>query len=155
MLHECRNGDNQEGVEFFSYCLRAFEKLGSGGMSEDEDGVDKVLVDERELEEAVKLTMFLPFRHSTLMKLVALVDEIPQNQGLKKFFVQSGRVCKRRVRGDPRCKTSDRKPPKRWHSSFFPDGYLESLSEYQREKLRVSKKVFPLYDIETLPNKYL
>ncbi|KAJ3859139.1 hypothetical protein EV359DRAFT_68423 [Lentinula novae-zelandiae] len=102
MLRECRNRDNQEGVKFFSFCLRAFEKMGSGGMSEDEDGVDKVHVEKRELEEAVKLIMFLPFCHSTLTKLVVLMDEIPQTEGLKKLFVQSGRVRKRRVRGDPR-----------------------------------------------------
>ncbi|KAJ4466224.1 hypothetical protein C8R41DRAFT_926212 [Lentinula lateritia] len=127
--------------------------MGSGGMSEDEDGVDKVVIDDRELEEAVKITMFLPFRHSKLTTIVAVVDKVSRVE--KQYFVQSGRTSKRRVRGDSRCKKSDRKPPIGWPMSFFADGYLESLPEYRREKLRLSEKIFPLYDLEKIPEQYL
>ncbi|KAJ3917690.1 hypothetical protein F5877DRAFT_44207 [Lentinula edodes] len=153
MVEECRNRDDQNGVRFFSFALRVFTKLGSGGMSEDEDGVDKVIVDDRELEEAVKLTMFLPFRNPNLTTIAAVVDKVPRVE--KQRFVQSGRTSKRRVRGDSRCRKSDRKPPTGWPASLFADGYLESLPEYQRNKLRLSKRIFPLYDLEKIPEQYL
>ncbi|KAH7877315.1 uncharacterized protein C8R40DRAFT_995149, partial [Lentinula edodes] len=142
MVNECRKRDDQDGVKFFSFALRVVTKMGSGGMSEDEDGVDKVIIDDRELEEAVKLSMSLPFRHSIITTIVTLIDKVPRVE--KMHFVQSGRTTKRRVRNDPRCKISSRKPPKGWPVSFFADGYLESLLEFQREKLHVSKKLFPL-----------
>lgn len=153
MVEECRNREDQNGVKFFSFALRVFTKMGSGGMSEDEDGVDKVIIDDRELEEAVKLTMFLPFRHSNLTTIVAVVDKVSRVE--KQYFMQSGKTSKRRVRGDSRCKNSDRKPPTGWPVSFFADGYLQSLSEYERDKLHLSKKIFPLYDLEKIPEQYL
>ncbi|KAJ3886789.1 hypothetical protein GG344DRAFT_56830 [Lentinula edodes] len=153
MVDECRRRDDENGVRFFLFALRVFTKLGSGGMSEDEDGVDKVIVDDRELEEVVKLSMSLPFRHSTITTIIVIVDKVPHVE--KKHFVQSGRASKRRIREDPRCRKSARKPPSGWPVSFFADGYLESLPDYERDKLRVSKKTFPLYDLEKIPEQYL
>ncbi|KAJ3906599.1 hypothetical protein F5879DRAFT_797299 [Lentinula edodes] len=152
MVNECRKRNDQNGVKFFSFALRVFTKMGSGGMSEDEDGVDKVIIDDRELEEAVKLSMSLPFRHSIITTIVTLIDKVPRVE--KTQFVQSGRTTKRRIRNDPRCNISSRKPPNGWPVSFFADGYLDSLSEFQREKLRVSKKLFPLYDLDKIPKQY-
>ncbi|KAJ3889184.1 hypothetical protein GG344DRAFT_52172 [Lentinula edodes] len=153
MVDVCRKRDDQNGVQFFSFALRAFTKMGSGGMSEDEDSVEKVIVGDRELEEAVKLPMSLPFRHSVMTTIAVVVDKVPQVE--KMHFVQSGRTSKRRIRDNLRCRKSARKPPSGWPVSFFADGYLESLPEYERDKLRVSKKIFPLYSLEKMPEQYL
>ncbi|KAJ4496519.1 hypothetical protein C8R41DRAFT_761912, partial [Lentinula lateritia] len=145
--------DDENGVKFFLFALRTFTKMGSGGMSEDEDSVEKVTVSDQELEEAVKLSMSLPFRHSIMAKIVAVVDKVPQVE--KKHFVQSRRISKRRIQDDPRCRKTAQKPPSGWPISFFADGYLKSLPEYERDKLRVSKKIFPLYNLEKMPEQYL
>src|ERR1700761_9526063 len=143
MVAICRERDDQEGTKLFLYCLQVFTKMGSGGMSEDEDGVEKVVADRRKLEESVKLPMIIPFRHPLLAKLVAFMDKVPNIE--KTHFTQSGKAGKRRVRDDGKCKVMDRKPPKGWPVSFFADGYLEALTDFQRAKLHVSEKEFSLY----------
>ena len=70
------------------------------------------------------------------------------------LFIQSGRNAKRRVRNEHKCKVSDRKPPTGWPASFFADGYLEALPDFQWEKLRLSRKDFPLYDMQVELEQY-
>jgi hypothetical protein len=74
---------------------------------------------------------------------------------LKMLFVQSRRNAKRRVRDEHKCKISDRKPLTGWLASFFADGYIESLVDFQWEKLHVSQKDFPLYDMQIDLDWYL
>ncbi|KAJ3926807.1 MAG: hypothetical protein NXY57DRAFT_867848, partial [Lentinula lateritia] len=109
------------------------------GMSEDEDGVDKVVtIDAGTIEEAVKFTKTLPFRHSYLNDVVEFLDKTPGFEKL--LFIQSGRVSKHRIRKDPRCKASERLPPRKWPVSFFAEGYLDSLSELQQRRLTPGKE---------------
>ncbi|KAJ3838067.1 hypothetical protein F5878DRAFT_642286 [Lentinula raphanica] len=76
--------------------------------------------------------MTVPFRHPYLADLLNWLDKLP---GFEKFlFIQSGRVKKRRIRGDPRCKASTRKPPKKWPQSFFNEEYLAQMSELKQAK---------------------
>ncbi|KAJ3816458.1 hypothetical protein EV361DRAFT_813114 [Lentinula raphanica] len=146
MIQVCQEREDQEGVELFQYLLRVVGKLKPGGMSEDEDGVDSVVTTQGvTIEESVKFTMIVPFRHSYFNDVLNWLDKLP---GFEKFlFIQSGRVKKRRVRDDPRCKVSRRKPPQKWPQSFFDENYLEGMSELKRAK-HVGKQDFELKGID-------
>lgn len=138
MIQACEQRGYVDGVHFFRYLLRLVTKMRPGGMSEDEDGVDKVVtIGAGTIEEAVKFTKNLPFRHQYLNDVVEFLDGIPGFEKL--LFIQSGRVSKRRIRRDPRCKASERLPPRKWPQSFFTEGYLDSLPELQKRRLTPGK----------------
>ncbi|KAJ3725338.1 hypothetical protein C8R42DRAFT_576322, partial [Lentinula raphanica] len=96
MIQVSQEREDHEGVQLFQYLLRLVGKLKPGGMSEDEDGVDTVTNGQGMIiEEAVKLTMTIPFRNPYLANVLHWLDTLP---GFEKFlFIQSGRVKKRRI----------------------------------------------------------
>ncbi|KAJ3897146.1 hypothetical protein F5879DRAFT_996530 [Lentinula edodes] len=144
MIQACEQRGYADGVTFFRYLLRLVTKMRPGGMSEDEDGVDKVVtVDAGTIEEAVKFTKPLPFRNSYLNDVVEFLDKTPGFENL--LFIQSGRVRKRRIRKDPRCKVSERLPPRKWPRSFFAQGYLDGLPELQKRRLTPGKEIILLH----------
>ncbi|KAJ3808961.1 hypothetical protein F5876DRAFT_66865 [Lentinula aff. lateritia] len=127
-------------------CAVMIQACEQRGMSEDEDGVDKVVtIGAGTIEEAVKFTKNLLFRHQYLNDVVEFLDGIPRFEKL--LFIQSGRVSKRRIRRDPRCKPSERLPPRKWPQSFYTEGYLDSLPELQRRRLTPGK-VFVLLHVD-------
>ncbi|KAJ3709844.1 hypothetical protein C8R42DRAFT_598004 [Lentinula raphanica] len=146
MIQVSQEREDHEGVQLFQYLLRLVGKLKPGGMSEDEDGVDTVTNGRGVIiEEAVKLTMTIPFRDPYLANVLHWLDMLP---GFEKFlFIQSGRVKKRRIRGDPRCKASTRKPPKKWPRSFFDENYLKQMSELKQAKY-VGEQDFEVREID-------
>ncbi|KAF8832816.1 hypothetical protein HHX47_DHR1002050 [Lentinula edodes] len=78
MIQACEQRGYVDGVHFFRYLLRLVTKMRPGGMSEDEDGVDKVVtIGAGTIEEAVKFTKNLPFRHQYLNDVVEFLDGIP------------------------------------------------------------------------------
>ncbi|KAJ3850732.1 hypothetical protein EV368DRAFT_44670 [Lentinula lateritia] len=146
MIQACQQREDSEGVQFFRFLLRLVTKMQPGGMSEDEDGEDTVVTAAAgTIVEAVKFTKSLSFRHAYLNEVVEFLDKIPGFEQL--LFIQSGRVKKRRIRGDARCKVSIRKPPRKWPKSFFAEGYLNGLTEMQRRKLVIGKKDIILLEV--------
>ncbi|KAJ3840924.1 hypothetical protein F5878DRAFT_532687 [Lentinula raphanica] len=151
MIQSCHERKDPDGVRLFQYILRVIAKLKPTGMSEDEDGVDPVVNSAGvTIDEPVKFTMILPFRNVYFNDVVDFVDHLPGFERL--LFIQSGRVKKRRVRGDPRCKTSKRKAPMRWPRSFFSPEYLNGMSELQRMK-HVGKNDVDLWEIDFTTHK--
>ncbi|KAJ4474107.1 hypothetical protein C8J55DRAFT_518936 [Lentinula edodes] len=147
MIQACQQREDSEGVQFFRFLLRLVTKMQPGGMSEDEDGEDTVVTAAAgTIVEAVKFTKSLSFRHAYLNEVVEFLDKIPGFEQL--LFIQSGRVKKRRIRGDARCKVSIRKPPRKWPKSFFAEGYLNGLTEMQRRKLVIGKKDIILLEVD-------
>lgn len=153
MIQVCEQRGDVEGIRLFRYWLRLLQKLKSGGMSEDEDGFDTVITADGQLQEHVKFTKNLPFRRVLITESLSLINKIP---GFEKVsFSQSGRASIRRIRGNPKCGVSARTAPIGWPTSFFPDGYLDSLPDFERGKLRVSQKEFPLFEIPEDFSQYL
>ncbi|KAJ3752667.1 hypothetical protein EV360DRAFT_54829 [Lentinula raphanica] len=151
MIQSCDERKDIDGVHLFQYILRVLAKLKPTGMSEDEDGVDTVVNSAGvTIDEPVKFTMILPFRNAYFNDVVDFVDHLPGFERL--LFIQSGRVKKRRVRGDPRCQTSKRKAPMHWPRSFFSPEYLNGMSELQRMK-HVGKNDVDLWEIDFTSHK--
>ncbi|KAJ3911763.1 hypothetical protein F5877DRAFT_54922 [Lentinula edodes] len=147
MIQASQQRGDIEGVQFFQFLLRLVTKMQPGGMSEDEDGEDTVVTAAAgSIVEAVKFTKSLSFRNAYLNDVVEFLDKIPGFEQL--LFIQSGRVKKRRIRGDARCKVSNRTPPRKWPKSFFAEGYLDGLTEIQCRKLVLGKKDIILYEVD-------
>ncbi|KAE9383233.1 hypothetical protein BT96DRAFT_1009490 [Gymnopus androsaceus JB14] len=142
MAEVCHRRGNMQGQDFWQKVLAYTLRLGAGGMSDEDEGIESVVRGSRTKSEKVKIVKRLPFRHPYFEKLYDVVDQTPGLEEL--IFNQTGKRPLVRVRN--RNSLSMCKPVTRLPRSFFPDGYLGQLFPFELDALQVSEEPWPLYE---------
>ncbi|KAJ3766540.1 hypothetical protein FB446DRAFT_653642, partial [Lentinula raphanica] len=139
MAQFSRDTNCQDGETFWNYAIDALLVLGDGGMSDEEDSVEDVVIDGIRTQQEVKKVKILWFRHESFAPIMLQIDETPKAE--PKVFTQQGRVSVKRVRSNIFDK---RNPPTGYPEDVFRPEYLEGLFPHQKRQLRISKKRFQI-----------
>ncbi|KAE9385235.1 hypothetical protein BT96DRAFT_840966 [Gymnopus androsaceus JB14] len=116
MLDVSRTNDDQSGIEFWSFVLRAVTGLTSDGMSDEENG-------DGDGDETARRVLDIDFRHPDFRELFKKVDNVRKSH--PRIFNQAGAKYKRRLHVDT---MSQRQPPPHLPKSFYRPEYLSKIS---------------------------
>ncbi|KAJ3885409.1 hypothetical protein F5879DRAFT_996276 [Lentinula edodes] len=139
MIDFAREHNNQQLENFWTYVLVVVKTFGERGMSDEEDGVEDVLIDGVPTQQDIKKVKKLWFRHETFEALFQQVDETPKVE--TRIFTQQGPVSMKRVRSNI---IDNRKPPPGYPKGIFRPEYLDSLLEYELENLEFAEGEFEI-----------
>ncbi|THV01475.1 hypothetical protein K435DRAFT_655235, partial [Dendrothele bispora CBS 962.96] len=151
MVQVMRERNDKEGEKMWNYVLNCLGKLEHDGMSDEEEGTEEIVTDGKVTRVQVRKVMQVTWRHPSFRGLFELVDK---TRGVEAaIFSRQGRPPMTRIRVDEE-PSRKRPPPKHLPVSFFKPEYLQDLSKYsyQIDELRMSKKEFPLYEVNNLQN---
>ncbi|KAJ3990967.1 hypothetical protein F5050DRAFT_1582207 [Lentinula boryana] len=139
MVQFARNTGNAELKEYWEYALKALNILQHDGMSDEEDVEEDITVDGVATKRLVRIVKILGYRHESFRGLFEIIDV---TRGLEDLiFNQSGRsrIPRKRVNI-----VDLREPPKDLPKSVFRQEYLNQLSEFDIEELRISEQDFEI-----------
>ncbi|KAJ3793192.1 hypothetical protein GGU11DRAFT_692260 [Lentinula aff. detonsa] len=139
MVQFARNTGNAELKEYWEYALKALNILQHDGMSDEEDVEEDITVDGVATKRLVRIVKILGYRHESFRGLFKIIDA---TRGLEDLiFNQSGRsrIPRKRVNI-----VDLREPPKDLPKSVFRQEYLNQLSEFDIEELRISEQDFEI-----------
>ncbi|KAJ3887367.1 hypothetical protein GG344DRAFT_30746, partial [Lentinula edodes] len=118
----CQEIDDQGGKSFWTYMVDSLLVFEEGGMSDEEDGEEDVVIDGVETKQDIKLVKDLWFRHESFGLQFQMVDETPKSE--PEIFTQQGRLSVKRVRTNI---IDKRDPPKGLPQDVFRLEYLQRL----------------------------
>ena len=130
MIRVCRDRNNVEGEEFWTYVLMLTQMLGPQGMSDEEDADQPVTRGAVTIQEPVKAILDLEFRNPYFRRLFEVVDSTKILERM--IFNRLGKEPMKRVRIEL---VSNRSPPNGLPKSFFNPRYLEKLMEHELDGL--------------------
>ncbi|KAJ3780057.1 hypothetical protein GGU10DRAFT_279977 [Lentinula aff. detonsa] len=139
MVQFAWNTGNAELKEYWEYALKALNILQHDGMSDEEDVEEDITVDGVATKRLVRIVKILGYRHESFRGLFKIIDA---TRGLEDLiFNQSGRsrIPRKRVNI-----VDLREPPKDLPKSVFRQEYLNQLSEFDIEELRISEQDFEI-----------
>ncbi len=144
MLVVARTTGDEDMVEFWEYVCDALNILKHDGMSDEEDGTEKITTEDGvKTSRDVRLVSILWFRHESFRTLFELVD---QTKGLEEMiFNQAGRASIPRKRV---AIVNNRSPPPGLIVAVFRPGYLGQLAEHEVDELRLVESDFVVHDAE-------
>ncbi|EEB97213.1 hypothetical protein MPER_03515 [Moniliophthora perniciosa FA553] len=146
MLAYSRERKDEKAIEFWNYVVTVTYTLGHDGMSDEESGTEEVTTPSGLIRtKRIKKVLKLPWRHSSFRDLFTHLDQVPQVEDL--IFKQTGKHVRiDRVRVEDM--STRRSIPKKLYRSFFKDGYLNGLMEYQVDKLDLAEEDFQLHNFK-------
>ncbi|KAJ3804652.1 hypothetical protein F5876DRAFT_18858, partial [Lentinula aff. lateritia] len=122
MEEVCQEIDDQGGKSFWTYMVDSLLVFEEGGMSDEEDGEEDVVIDGVETKQDIKLVKDLWFRHESFGPQFQMIDETPKSE--PEIFTQQGRLSVKRVRTNI---IDKRDPPKGLPQDVFRLEYLQRL----------------------------
>ncbi|KAJ8081332.1 hypothetical protein PM082_007167 [Marasmius tenuissimus] len=136
MVQVSQEREDNDALEFWSWVLQATHRLGKDGMSDEETEESEITQPNgRQLKQRVREVMVLSWRHPHFRDLYTRVDELTDFEKL--VFSEQGRARLPQMRV---AKVVTRAPPPRLYRSFYREGYLEELQDYEVAELKLSRR---------------
>ncbi|KAL0063785.1 hypothetical protein AAF712_009342 [Marasmius tenuissimus] len=136
MIRISQERQDADAVEFWSLTLQAVELLGKEGMSDEEEGEEmhQAHPGAPQSRRAVRKVLVLNWRNPKFRDFFRRLEEV---SGFENKTSPRGRPRLPRVRAQ---KVVVRSPPKHLHRSFFLDGYLGGLQDWELTELKLKRK---------------
>ncbi|KAL1657805.1 hypothetical protein GGF50DRAFT_93046 [Schizophyllum commune] len=124
MRQVAESNSSDAGIKRWSYALRSLNKLGCGGMSDEESDEEEVIYPGNAVSmRPCRKVLELKWRHPSFKDLFDEIDGTPKEY--PDLF--NGRIMQNRIRRVRVSKASKRKPPRNLNVDFFNPAYLENI----------------------------
>lgn len=141
--------NDYDGGRYYSHALEAFNYLGGGGMSEDEDATEEIQVAGRVKKKKYKKVRILYRRNPLMDRIIKRIDNIPNADG-DDDHIFDARLGGPRVERKRVGEINKRKLPLNLPASLYRPEYLQQLQPYQISALKLNPDTWQLLDLEHL-----
>ena len=143
MVLVSRQRGDADAVAMWEYVWKIVDKLGHGGMSDDEDDEDEIQQEDGHFRTTPILkTLRSMWRHPYFLSLFQQLDKLPGVEAAIFRLNGKKRIVRQRVD-----KVSGRPPPPNLPRSFFDNEFLHGYPAYRLHELKISAESFVLHKV--------